>query len=204
MAEFDWHKLKVLVLDGDNAFAAWAKEVLLERGVTEVRSSASATERFHLLRDFAAQVVLVETKMPDVSGVDFVRWVRSPRHSPNTDLPLVLTTARPEAAILRHACEIGIESFMQKPIEAEKFLRRLATTVRQPRRFVIGGSYFGPDRRREQQAYDGADRRISRVLQGESTYTPREPTPDPAWAAMQMQQTAPAAAIQVGSTLVPR
>ncbi len=196
MAEFDWHQLKVLILDGDTSFAAWAKDILTGCGAAEVRSTLSASDGFHMLREFPAQVVLVEAKMPDVSGVDFVRWVRNARFSPNTELPLVLTTARPEAATLRQACEIGIESFMQKPIEEEKFLRRLAITVRQPRRFVIGGTYFGPDRRRGQQPFEGIDRRVSRVMQGESTHGLRDPAPDPVWPAFQAQQDAAA-------TLVP-
>lgn len=190
VAAFDWHKLRVLILDGDRSFAAWAAGVLGGRGATEVRDTSSATQGFHLLREFPADVVLVETRMPDVSGVDFVRWLRDPQSSPNTELPLVLTTARPEAATLRQACELGIESFMQKPIEEDKFLRRLATTVRQPRRFVIGGSYFGPDRRRAQQPFEGVDRRVSRVMQGEATHVPRPARPDPAWVAFQVQQDA--------------
>ena len=194
VATFDWHNRKVLILDGDDAFAAWAADVLTGQGAGDVRGTPSASTAFHLLREFPADVVLVEAKLPDVSGVDFVRWVRDAEHSPNIELPLVLTTARPEAATLRLACEVGIESFMQKPIDEEKFLRRLANTVRQPRRFVIGGSYFGPDRRRGWQPFDGPDRRVSRVMQGEATHAPRDP--EPVLAAMQSQQQAEATVMQ--------
>ena len=172
-------KLKILILDNDPEFTLWAVDVLSKGQGAEVRTSSSAVDAFQMLRQFPAHIGLVDLGLPQVGGVDFLRWVRDPQQSPNVNLAVVLTAVRADAHMLRQTCEIGINSFMKKPIAEDRFLRRLLVTIANPNWFVIGNDYFGPDRRKEVLPFEGAERRSAKNVQGQATLITPPAAPPP-------------------------
>lgn len=174
----DWSKLKILILDSDPEFMLWAAKVLSRGKGAEVQTSSSSVDAFQMLRQFRADIGLVDLGLPQVGGIDFLRWIRNADESPNAQLPVVLSAVKADAHMLRQACEIGINSFMKKPIDEDRFLRRLLVTVTKPSWFVIGSDYFGPDRRKESLPFEGEDRRQAENAQGQATL-PEPPPPPP-------------------------
>ena len=178
MTRPDWTKQKFLIVDGDEAFGVWAESALAGRRAGEVRRAVSGGAAYQMLREYAADIALVDIRLPAMSGVDFIRWIRDRSQSPNADLPIVLMIATADPAMLRDACAAGIEGFLRKPTTEGKLLARLRATISDPRRFVIGRQYFGPDRRLRQAPFDGPDRR--KAHSPESATVAPQPSPPPA------------------------
>lgn len=82
----------------------------------ELRQAENGREAMNVLaatpEPFAA--VLLDLRMPDMNGVEFIRAVRSlPLHGRT---PIVLTTAEPEESeLLREATALGVAAVVRKP-----------------------------------------------------------------------------------------
>ena len=160
MPEPDWKSKKVLIVDNDAEFVSLAKTVLQRAGVPEIQSVGSVPEAVKRMAEFSADVVVVEISLPRISGAQLARVLRDKWRSPNPDVLIVMMVASAKADILKQACDAGVENFIRKPVTAESLLKRIAGTLVRPTRFVSGGGYFGPDRRRANSGdYGGVERR---------------------------------------------
>ena len=73
----------------------------------------------------AFEMILLDLRMPDMDGVEFLRAVR--RHRLQT--PIILTTAeRPDSPLLAEAQTLGVEAVVHKPWKPHE-LRDLALRV---------------------------------------------------------------------------
>ncbi len=162
MAGLDWSKQRILIAEHDGAIAGRIEDLLKRLGVGALRSVASGREVTEALSSFVPSLMLLEVNLTGMSGLDVTRWVRSNPKSPNPDIPIVVMAAAADTDALRRMCGIGIESFIRKPIDPEKLVRRVAKTIAKPSRFISTLDYFGPDRRRPKPPdyrYRGAERR---------------------------------------------
>jgi PAS domain S-box-containing protein len=105
---------RVLVID-DHADLAAAMVKLLNREGLEVRAAFSGEEGIRLASDFRPQLVLCDLNLPDMSGFEVIRRIRS---NPVTRTPYsVILTAQPEAEIRAFndkAKELGVDEFISK------------------------------------------------------------------------------------------
>lgn len=73
-------------------------------------------------------VVLLDFKLPKVSGLEVLRRIRS---SPATDwLPVVMVTSSDEPQELREAYRLGVNSFVTKQIDYSKFSEQMGLLAR--------------------------------------------------------------------------
>lgn len=73
-------------------------------------------------------VLLLDLKMPRVSGFEVLRWVR--RESTFPTLPVVVLTHSGETADLNRAQELGADSYLIKPTNLQEFID-LLKSIRQ-------------------------------------------------------------------------
>lgn len=97
---------------------------------------------------------------PD-DGLHLVKWVRTSPDSPDNFLPIIMVTGHTEKARITEARDAGINEFMAKPVSAKALYRRLVSVIEHPRQFVRTKTYFGPDRRRKVEPFEGPDRRAA-------------------------------------------
>lgn len=98
----------VLLVDGNKSGLAARKSVLQEVGYT-VKTSDSAESALELFGRFAFQVVITDYQLPRMSGVDFIRELRTN----NTTLPVVLISGFADALGL-HEANTGADIVIQK------------------------------------------------------------------------------------------
>jgi putative two-component system response regulator len=68
-------------------------------------------------------IVLVDYRMPDIDGIEFIRRMRAmPRHE---HVPIVMVTTVDERDVLIEALEAGATDFLTKPLEPIEFKVRL-------------------------------------------------------------------------------
>lgn len=148
--------LRVLLVDDNQHMRAIVMTVLAGVGVRNVRETRDGAEALEALRDWPADVAIVDFQMFHIDGVEFTRMVRTAPDSKNPYLPIVMMTGHSEKSRVVEARDAGVTEFVAKPLTAKSVLERLQAVIYRPRPFVRAGAYFGPDRRRrDDPAYTG-------------------------------------------------
>jgi len=154
--------LKVLLVDDNAHMRLIALAVLQSAGIRLVREAADGAAALDILRDYPADLVIVDFKMFPLDGVEFTRMVRNSPDTANPYLPIIMMTGHSEKSRIVDARDAGVTEFVVKPITAKAILDRIQAVIFHPRPFVKTDNYFGPDRRRRDiPNYRGAMRRAT-------------------------------------------
>lgn len=153
------NQLSILIVEDNLHFRNLIRSILEALGVPRIEEARDGAEAIEVLRDFPADVAILDWKMDGVDGIELVRRIRTNEDSPNRFLPMIMVTGYTEASLIRSAHDAGVNDFLAKPISAKSLLSRISSVIESPRPFIQAATYFGPDRRRGQQPFKGTCRR---------------------------------------------
>ncbi len=152
--------LKILLVDDNHYMRILLAEILRAIGVNRIYEASDGAEGLQMMRDVAIDVVMTDLSMEPLDGIDFVRLLRNSPDSPNQTAPVIMITGHSTLARVHEARDAGVNEFMAKPLNARAVIERLHQVMENPRPFVRGSDYFGPDRRRRADPnYAGPRRR---------------------------------------------
>ena len=115
---------RVLIIDADAEAVALLAAALDEVGMhTEVVGEVSSV--MQRLGDFDPDVVLLDLDLPDASGFDVLREVRSARQ-----VPVIIVTARSGEGDKVLAFELGADDFVIKPFSPREVTARIGAVNR--------------------------------------------------------------------------
>jgi len=99
----------------------------LANNVVVLRDGSEALERLRELRPGGAvpAVVLLDIKMPKVSGIDVLRRIKTDPSLKN--LPVVMLTSSKEEPDVRECYELGANAYVVKPVAFGDFFDALKT-----------------------------------------------------------------------------
>ena len=123
--------LRVLNVD-DNDAARYIKTRLLRRGGHEVLEAASGAEALQRIGQDAPDLVLLDVKLPDMSGFEVARRIRA--NPKSRTLPIVQVSAicvTPDDE--RDGLDSGADAFLFPPLETGELLEAIARVVRMRR-----------------------------------------------------------------------
>jgi len=152
--------LQILLVEDNQHMRSIVTTVLKGAGVTRVREVGDGAEALRTLRQWSADIAIVDFNMSPMDGVEFTRLLRTAADSPNQYLPVIMMTGHAERSRVEEARDAGVTEFVVKPITAKALLDRIQAVIFRPRPFVKTDTFFGPDRRRvNDPAYTGPWRR---------------------------------------------
>ena len=152
--------MRVMLVDDNQHMRSIVSAVLAGVGVLHVKECWDGAEALDALRQWPADVAIVDYHMSPIDGVEFTRLVRNAADSPNPFLPIIMLTGYAERSRVMDARDAGVTEFVVKPVTARSLLDRLNNVIFRPRAFIRTDDYFGPDRRRKQDPkYEGPWRR---------------------------------------------
>lgn len=138
-----------LVVDDNHHMRHIVKEMLRSLGVKLIEEASNGAEAFEVLRGKLIDLAVVDVSMNVLDGIEFLQMLRKSSDSPNPYLPVIALTAHTERSKVIALRDAGVTEVMAKPISAKVFMDRLNATILRPRSFVRTATYFGPDRRRQ-------------------------------------------------------
>ena len=160
--------LNVLVADDNAHMRAIVATILKSIGIDRIRETRDGAEAIAVLKDWAADVAIVDFRMEPVDGVGFTKHVRTAPDSPNPYLPIIMLTGYADRTRVLEARDAGVTELIVKPVNTQAVISRLNAVLFHPRPFVKTAGYFGPDRRRSANAeYSGPERRKAATLKAE-------------------------------------
>ena len=119
----------VLICDDEEVLRALIRASLdgTEHTIVEARDGDEALEQ---ARTTQPDVILLDMMMPGRTGLDVVRELRAERELAET--PVIMLTARTQAADRAAAAEAGATRFLSKPFSPRELLSVLDEVLTQP------------------------------------------------------------------------
>lgn len=158
---FDFSQLRVLVVDDNEFMQRLLTEMLIALGFfrDRIRTASDGSAGLKTLATYDADLVVCDLNMKPMNGKRFTQFIRSSDESSNPYVPIIVCTGHSEFVHIVDARDAGATEILRKPISAASLYARLQSIVESPRPFIKAPSYNGPDRRRQDVPYKGADRR---------------------------------------------
>lgn len=115
------HAKRVLVIDDEAKFGCLVAGFLMGRGY-QTTVATNSDEALEALERFGPEIVLLDVRMPGVSGLELLKRIRS------TPLPprVIMVTATDTSDILDEAMDNGAEGYLCKPIDLNQLARLIA------------------------------------------------------------------------------
>jgi DNA-binding response OmpR family regulator len=114
---------RVLVVEDDAEVSASLHALLAGEGYLPVIARSIAEARAARMSDF--DVVLLDWRLPDGEGIDFLKELRK-----TSDIPVLMVTARVEVIDRVLGLEIGADDYVTKPVEPRELLARVKARLR--------------------------------------------------------------------------
>jgi DNA-binding response OmpR family regulator len=136
--------MRVLVAEDDSGLCD-----VLARGLREhdyvVDAVRDGEDAVKYLRSYSYELVVLDWRMPGMSGLDVVRWMR--RH--NQPAPVLMLTARDAHADRVTGLDQGADDYLVKPFDFDELLARMRALLRRPAavqqpELAIGDLRFDP------------------------------------------------------------
>jgi signal transduction histidine kinase/ActR/RegA family two-component response regulator len=120
-------RLRVLVVDDHPVGRRFATEILSEIGA-HATPATTGREALDLLESTSFDLVLLDLNMPELSGYDVVRALRTGGH-PAAGVPVIALTAAAGAEDRARCAEAGMEGFVAKPITAAELFGEICRVL---------------------------------------------------------------------------
>jgi two-component system chemotaxis response regulator CheY len=139
--------LRVLLVDDNPHMRAIVATILQGVGIRQLREARDGAEGLQSLRDWPADLAIVDFRMDPLDGAEFTRMVRNAADSRNPYLPIIMMTGFADRARVFEARDAGVTEIIAKPVTARSIIERIDAVIMRPRPFIRTGEYFGPARR---------------------------------------------------------
>jgi DNA-binding NtrC family response regulator len=116
-------KFSILIVDDEAGQRQFLSGSLAKE--YEIVAAANGREASQLLSHRSFSLVITDERMPDMSGIELVRWMRE--NSPET--PVIVLTAYGSVETAVEAIKLGAEEYLTKPLKSPEELRLIAAKV---------------------------------------------------------------------------
>ncbi|MBW7881526.1 MAG: response regulator transcription factor [Caldilineaceae bacterium] len=116
---------RILIVEDERAVARGLEYGLREAGFT-VFWAATGKQAYQLVLSSAPHLVLLDIRLPDMSGFDLCRQLRSEGRR----LPILIVTARDEEVDKILGLELGADDYVVKPYSLREVISRIRALLR--------------------------------------------------------------------------
>jgi two-component system chemotaxis response regulator CheY len=139
---------KVLVIDDDYYMRKVIRSLLLAVGIKNFHEASNGVDGLEAIPVINPDVVILDWEMPNMTGGEFMRFVRSPGGFALPDIPVIMLTGHVERERVVEAIRHGVNEFLCKPVSARSLQQRIMSIRANPRPMVRIGDYYGPEPRK--------------------------------------------------------
>ena len=150
-AREDLSDLRVLIVDDNRFHRSIVRNALIAQGVYTHWEAEDVIAAEKLMASESIDLIILDNNMPGEKGTQFTRRIRQDSVPGNRCAPIIMISAYGDEKVINSARNAGVHEYVLKPFNVTTLLKRLQTTFRTPRDFVIAPGYVGPDRRWKQK-----------------------------------------------------
>ncbi|WP_446897362.1 response regulator transcription factor [Clostridium sp. LBM24168] len=127
---------KLLLVEDDSALATGIEFTLNDEGY-KVFKVSTVKDTKEIMKDEEFHLVILDINLPDGSGYDLCKYIRS-----RSDVPIVFLTALDEEVNIVLGLEIGGDDYITKPFGVRELLSRIKAIIRRNYKKESSGSRF--------------------------------------------------------------
>ncbi|MGK3959084.1 response regulator [Sorangium sp. So ce291] len=112
--------IRLLLIDDSAAMRTHMRAALegaRELGLVEVAETASGFEALRRMHRGAYDAVIIDINLPDIDGLELIRFIRQSRH--HRDVALIVVSAMSSARERERAVRLGAHAFVAKPFSPD-------------------------------------------------------------------------------------
>ena len=117
----------ILLVEDEDDLASIVEYHLTKAGYTVLRA-ANGQNALDILDSTEVSLVLLDLMLPDMSGVDICRHIRS--HTSIQNLPVIMVTAKGEEIDRVIGFEVGADDYVVKPFSSRELVLRIKSLLR--------------------------------------------------------------------------
>jgi len=114
----------ILVIDDDKRILEVIKAYLEKEGYA-VLCAGNGKDALRLFGQHEAALILLDLMLPDLSGEDICRSIRS-----QSDVPIIMVTAKVEEENIIRGLSLGADDYITKPFRPQQLVARVAAVLR--------------------------------------------------------------------------
>ncbi|WP_333860193.1 response regulator transcription factor [Clostridium sp.] len=115
---------KILIVDDDENICEVIKMYVENAGYeVQVANDGKAAETVFL--DYKPDLVLLDIMLPNIDGIDVLKWIRK-----DYETPVIMLTAKGETFDKVLGLELGADDYIVKPFEPKEMLARIKAVLR--------------------------------------------------------------------------
>ncbi len=115
---------RVLIVD-DEKLIRWSVRRQLEEWGYAVLEAESGTGGLAQIRAEAPDLILLDVRLPDLSGIEVLREIKQN----NLSIPVIMVTGDPQLDDIKTAIKLGALDFVKKPIDFDEFQVTVANAI---------------------------------------------------------------------------
>jgi two-component system chemotaxis response regulator CheY len=117
----------VLVVEDSSAVRGFVTAALESRGAFDVTQAHSGFDALRILARARYHLIITDINMPDINGLELVRYIRESERHHKTRLLIISTDGR--EADRQRALELGADAYLIKPFRPEELLQAVAQLI---------------------------------------------------------------------------
>jgi len=115
---------RILVVDDEPQITRVLRTTLSSHGY-EIRVANDAEAALDVVSDWPPELIITDLSMPNMSGIDLTRKVRS-----KSDVPIIVLSVRGEERSKIEALDAGADDYVMKPFNMNELLARVRANLR--------------------------------------------------------------------------
>lgn len=156
----DLSRLSVLVAEPSPYMIKIFRAMLRGFGIARIFEAQDGANALEIFKTQIVDIAIIDYNLTTLTGVELTELLRGDEKSANRFTPIIMVSAYTEKWRVEQCRDAGINEFLLKPLCARDMYDRMQEIIKNPRPFVRSGTYFGPDRRRQDSTtYTGKERR---------------------------------------------
>jgi len=104
--------MKILAIDDQQLVLLPLEKRLVALGY-EVKTENNGKSGMESFETFQPDLVIVDMNMPNVSGIDVVKFIRNEK---NADTPIMVLSGNTNDEVITESFDLGINDYMKKPL----------------------------------------------------------------------------------------
>lgn len=116
--------IRILVVDDEEKIVEVIKSYLLKEGF-QAYTAYNGKKALELYNEVKPDLVVLDLMLPDISGEDICRQIRS-----TADTPIIMLTAKVEEENILNGLNIGADDYITKPFSPRQLIARVNAVLR--------------------------------------------------------------------------
>src|SRR3954452_3792264 len=114
----------ILVVEDESSIASFVALYLKNAGYT-VRTASNGTDALSLASSEDPALIVLDLMLPDIDGIEVCKRIRQ-----DSDVPILMLTARDEDVDKIIGLEVGADDYLTKPFNPRELVARIRSILR--------------------------------------------------------------------------